>query len=1226
MKKRVALGVLAFWFGLLGVARAGIADILITEFMAGNNSPDILDNDGDSSDFIELFNAGATAQSMDGWYLTDDPFILDKWRFPSVTIQAGQFLLVWASDKDRRNPCCPLHTNFKLTTLGEALLLVAPDGFTIVQDFAPFPEQTRGFSYGLSMGGSQSVLVEDGASCRVQVPTSGADGLNWTGVSYNDAAWLAGTTGVGYETGTGYEALIRTSVASGTVSCYVRIPFQVADPMEVSSLDLDVKYDDGFIAYINGTRVGSKNAPPAGAEVWNSTTSGGAQHDDTLAVVYEDTPLIEGSPVLQAGTNILAIQALNANNTSSDFLVLPRLVGSSVGDLDPDTRLYFPMPTPGAANLQGFETIADTPEIMPEAAVFTGSLQVVLSVDSPSTQIRYTTDGTDPTAASTLYAAPFNVTTSTLVRAKGFEPSGQSPTVSRGFIALGASASTFTSNLPVILIDMFGRAVPGSGSTTYQVCFMALFEPGPDGRTRLTGTPSIVTRGGIRIRGSSSAGFAKKSFAFESWGEDNQDASIQPLDLPREADWVLFGSHLFDRCLMRNELIYELSRQSGEYAARSRFTEMFLNENGGNMDYNIDYVGVYSLMEKLERDANRINVPRLTAADNAEPEVTGGYVLKVDRTDPGESSFSAGSQGSLNWVYPKQENVTSQQTSYIQNFLNQMSNNLYNGGYASYIELDAWMVNNIMNTLAMNVDAYRLSGYYYKDRMGRVISGPIWDFDRTMESTDGRDDNPLSVDGTGDSSHMFGDSRYPWWGRLFQTSVNGTTNTFTWPRNTSDPWQRWRDLWYELRRGPLTDANMALVIQGFQTELTEAAVRNFQKWTQGDHTPRFGGWTGEISNMRNWLITRAGWIDVDVYTGGALPPPTISPGGGQITPGLQATISGVPGTIYYKLDGTDPRASGGNPAAGAVQYAGPITISQNTRVVARVRRSNVDWSPPAAVTFYTELPPIRITELMYHPPDPPPESIYDADDFEYVEILNIGASPVNLLGAYVGGGIDFEFAQSFVVGGGTILGPGEYLLIVKSLAAFTERYGTDGLLIAGEYTGNLDNAGDCIELVGPLLEPILDFCYEETWFPETDGDGPSLGIVDEFAPPASWGVQESWAPSSEVGGSPGTEDGGFANLGGRQIPSDSNQDGAIDVSDGFHLLLRLFGETPIALPCDGATIEDGGNLELFDADGNTAVDLGDALRLLNRIFLGGEAPVGGESCIRIEGCPNVCLF
>jgi hypothetical protein len=126
------------------------ADVVISEFMATNNST-LADNYGEYSDWIELYNRGDAAQNLDGWFLTDSGTDLTQWRLPSVTLSPGQYLTVWASEKDDAVAGSPLHTNFKLDGAGEYLALVQSDGLTVKHAFAPaYPDQDSDVSYGLS--------------------------------------------------------------------------------------------------------------------------------------------------------------------------------------------------------------------------------------------------------------------------------------------------------------------------------------------------------------------------------------------------------------------------------------------------------------------------------------------------------------------------------------------------------------------------------------------------------------------------------------------------------------------------------------------------------------------------------------------------------------------------------------------------------------------------------------------------------------------------------------------------------------------------------------------------------------------------------------------------------------------------------------------------------------------------------------------------------------------
>ncbi|MGA1237772.1 MAG: lamin tail domain-containing protein, partial [Limisphaerales bacterium] len=189
----------ALWI-LMGLSSTMQAQFVISEFLASNGSS-LVDEDGQSSDWIEIHNSGGTSASLGGWYLTDDPAWLTKWAFPEVSISAQGYLVVFASGKDRTNDVAWLHTNFSLDAAGEYLALVRPDGVTVAYDFAPsYPAQERDFSYGESQLVTTNVLVAGDAVVRYSVPSDGALGQNWTAALFNDSGWATGALGLGYET------------------------------------------------------------------------------------------------------------------------------------------------------------------------------------------------------------------------------------------------------------------------------------------------------------------------------------------------------------------------------------------------------------------------------------------------------------------------------------------------------------------------------------------------------------------------------------------------------------------------------------------------------------------------------------------------------------------------------------------------------------------------------------------------------------------------------------------------------------------------------------------------------------------------------------------------------------------------------------------------------------------------------------------------------------------
>lgn len=1144
---------------------------IISELLADNETG-LRDRDGEFVDWLELYNPDSDPVDLSGYFLTDTPKNLAKWEVPATTIlEPSGFLLLFASGKDRAVAGQQLHTSFKLSNTGEYLALVAPDGTTIVSEFAPnFPIQFNDASYGYEQTpvSAEDVLVDVDAACTTFVPPNGNLGTTWTQTTFNDASWTTGTLGVGYERGAGYQALINQDVEqeafNTSASVYIRIPFTLTAVDDIIALNLDIQYDDGFAAFLNGTRVSGNNAPLT--PLWNSIAA--QDRSDAEALDFETFPLDGFLNRLKVGENVLSIHLMNSAANDDDLLVRPQLSAIRLTSLITGDLAYFATPTPGTRNGAQEQLPTSGVEYSHKSQTFIDPLSITLTSTFPGETIRYTTNRQVPNANSTEYTGPIPVSASTQIRARVFGVNNAAgPVKMRTFLKLSDTrAQGFSSNIPILILENWGRGAPGGNNNTDG--FWAIIEPDPvTGRAQMIGEFQIGTRCGMRRRGSSSFNWPKYSMTLEAQDEEGQDKGIKPLGMPRESDWILSGRYRFDKALMRNPLIYELSRQTGEYAVRTRFVEVFHNTGGGDLTFTGDYFGVYSLMEKIKRDDSRVAVARLDRRDSRAPAVTGGYIFKKDRADPGDSGFSVNGLGTLRWVEPKEVEVTSVQRSWLQGYMNEINGAVTrpNGinpstrkHFTEYIDEFSWLRHHWLNTLAMNVDGFRLSGYYYKHRSdtndGKLGAGPIWDFDRTMGSTDGRDDNPSQWDGTGDSSRTWSDSRYIWWGQVL---------------SNADFRQAHTDLWQELRKNTFSTLNIESIINDYALQLggrdgagdnapgvgRTPVERNFIKWPSAVHRT-------EVNILKSWLRTRVRWIDRR-YT----PQPIFSSAAGLVGPGLA-----VPGEefafvasndIYYTTDGSDPRITGGSVSSSATLAAAntPITISGTTVITARAFDTTplhplTSWSGPIRASFL--IGPIAtasnfiISEVHYAPlPAATPEEMTastDPADFEFLEMKNISETDtINLTEVHFTEGLIFTFTDSEI----TSLAPGERVLIVCNKAAFEARYGTGHSdRIAGEFAPTrLDNAGERLHLVDGLGATIADFTYnDKVPWPEPAGtDGFSMVLRTSALPDPDYTEPANWTSSGELGGSPNAPDTGGTFVG------DPNAD---DDRDGYPKLLE----------------------------------------------------------------------
>jgi hypothetical protein len=360
-----------------------------------------------------------------------------------------------------------------------------------------------------------------------------------------------------------------------------------------------------------------------------------------------------------------------------------------------------------------------------------------------------------------------------------------------------------------------------------------------------------------------------------------------------------------------------------------------------------DYYGIYVIEEKVKIGKQRVNIDRLGPADLEPPAVTGGYLLKADRLGPGEGGFNAAGV-SVAYVEPKEAVISlpqrAAQERYIQQYFDAFDRALHGPkwkdpveGYRAFIDVDAWIDYHVLEVLSGNVDSLALSTHFHKPRDGKLVFGPHWDFDRALGSTDGRDDNPRHWN----TGPFFGTA---WWSRLF---------------SDVDFWQLWVDRWQELRLTHFSSDNLNDLIDQLTDEVREAQPRQVKRW--GLH-PRGGSYQSEINIMKGWLSNRVDFIDHQLVQ-----PPHLSQPGGRVAPGFLLTLSGpTNATVYYTLNGTDPRLSQGAVSSNAVAYTGPIPLRTNVQVVARAHnpkqrqtdgpQSSTPWSGPVAGKFTITTP------------------------------------------------------------------------------------------------------------------------------------------------------------------------------------------------------------------------------------------------------------------------------
>jgi len=793
----------------------------------------------------------------------------------------------------------------------------------------------------------------------------------------------------------------------------------------------------------------------------------------------------------------------------------------------PEVLAFFESPTPDAPNGAAFSGVAAPVSFSVPLSTFTSNFSLTLSSSDPDTQIRYTIDRSVPTESSLLYTSPVVISETTQVRALALRPGYvSSEVVSETYVATESDVLNVSSDLPILVLENFGQGAPlgtMESEKPFLDSFLAVYEPDGTGRSRLTNPADLTTRLGMHPRGHSTLTYPKTNWRIETRDESDNDRNVELLGLPAESDFILYGPYQYDRSMIRDTLIHELSRQLGRYAPRTRFVEVYANIDGNDLTQS-DYTGVYVVEERIKRGANRVDVEKLSSQYDSEPLISGGYILK---RDTGIGGFTTGRGNILRFVDPDLDKLTGAQRSYIQGYFNDFEAALYGPnftdpelGFRQYLDVGAAVDHSLLVNLSKDPDGFGTSAFLFKDRNDKLNFGPTWDFDKAL----GLDDPRPFYEPEGFADRL----ELNWWPRLY---------------DDPDFEQDWIDRWQELHKTVFSVDNVLAVIDGMAAELAEAQVRNFARWPEtapdgGVYAePGLVGYEAEVSNLKGWISTRLIWIDGQTVT-----PATFDVEPGFVDPGFEVTLSAPEGTLYYTLDGSDPRLSGGAVSPQAVEYTGqPIVINDSTKIFARVfgngippnrRFASNRWSSPTVGDFVTASE-LVVSEIQYNPDADDPgqgETETVPDDFEYIELSNTGSVPVDLEGMQfvqvdVDGelqGIDFTFASQTLI-------PGEQIVVVKNRTAFESRYG-NGVAIAdgndqlggnnGEFAGQLANGGERITLINDSGVTLLSFDYDDQglWPERADGGGSSLELVDPLVSP---NAPTNWRSSVEYGGSPG---------------------------------------------------------------------------------------------------------
>ncbi|MBC8486699.1 MAG: CotH kinase family protein, partial [Bacteroidetes bacterium] len=330
--------------------------------------------------------------------------------------------------------------------------------------------------------------------------------------------------------------------------------------------------------------------------------------------------------------------------------------------------------------------------------------------------------------------------------------------------------------------------------------------------------------------------------------------NVSLLGLPAENDWILYGPYS-DKSLIRNVLAYTLAAEINDYAPRTKFCELMLNGA---------YLGVYVFTEKIKRDDSRVNITKLLPEENSEPEITGGYIFKRDRVDDGNISIRLNTGLELVITEPDEKSISISQKAWLKKYLNDFESALYNsnGKYRDYIDVLTFVDNFLIVEFTKNIDGYRLSTYFYKDRNEKIKAGPVWDYNLSFGNADYNDG--WSTEGW----------YYP---LIWEMEVYWFDDLINDPEFNNLCATRWQ----ELRQNTLNIPHIFSLIDEWVELLSESQERNFSRWAilglyiwpnpgysesgnYGFVSPTSGApssWIEEIEYIKDFISERVQWMD-----------------------------------------------------------------------------------------------------------------------------------------------------------------------------------------------------------------------------------------------------------------------------------------------------------------------------------------------------------------------------
>ena len=795
---------------------------------------------------------------------------------------------------------------------------------------------------------------------------------------------------------------------------------------------------------------------------------------------------------------------------------------------------FFKPPTPAAANApvgyNGF--VADT-SFAVKRGIYDTPQSVAITCATPGAMIRYTTNGAKPSATTgTVYTAPINVATTTTLRAAafldGFVPANvdtHTYIFPASVVASSVMSTTITQHptygpqmidslkdVPSVSVVLPSTAAINDNSETE--CSFEFIHP--------DNSPGGHANAGVNYYGGAFTSFAKKNFRFHFRGIFGDRKFVHPVFAGYDRGWAAAdefdglelrsGSHdMVDRGFYMANIFCDYALfEMGQLQPHGRFVHLYLNGT---------YWGLFHLRERWDAS---MHAGYLGGNEEDYEAINGNYNVG-GWPDPGSPYDGDGHA----W-----ERAKSLRSNYA--------------GLQPFVDVDNYLDYMIAWMFGNAEDEYRCVGPV-RDDGGAGFKFFINDADGWL-SVGGN--NQVAVwDGNNNNTGRAGTipGRSPGDGPGSLLSAMLQTGGPEFKIRLADRIHR-----HLFHTGALTPARNAARLTEICTPIQRAFFSESARWAY--RSPSSWATARDVC-LNQWIPSRTNAVLSQFRNAGLYPTlaaPVFSQPGGSVPDNYQLTMTGPAGaTIYFTLDGSDPRLPGDGVAPAALTYSTAVTLAGNTVVKARARSATA-WSALNSAFFQVApdaaAPPgaLVVSELFFNPDGD--------DDAEFIELMNVSGGAINLRGCRFTGGIDYAFSTWF----DTILAPGQRLVLVDSDFAFRDRFGWDRIP-AGIYRDNVNNDGEAIGMTAADgTTSLVNFAFSDAWWPAADGDGHSLTLI---APHDGIDLNDpsNWRPSRAVGGSSGTSD--AVTFSGGDPNADDNGDGFSNFAD-----YALSGPQPVIAP------------------------------------------------------------